>query len=127
MQDARRCGDGAKGPPRRRGPLASTHFMLSRRFPAPAGGARSASAGPAGDILLMAIPKRLLKRAIDRNTLRRIAREAWRAGLNRSRPRSPALLRLVRRPVDFDGLTHRARKRLWREEIDELLARDADA
>jgi RNase P protein component len=73
----------------------------------------------------MAIPKRLLKRAVDRNTLRRIAREAWRARSASCRPRAPALLRLARRPAGFETLTQRARKRLWREELDDLLARDA--
>lgn len=95
--------------------------MLSRRVPAAAGGA----VVPAGAILLMAVPKRLLKRAVDRNTLRRIAREAWRAGASPDRPQAPALLRLAKRPSGFDTLTQRARKRLWRAEIDGLFARDA--
>ena len=127
MQDTRRPGTGRgnAGPARRRGrgPVASAHFTLSRRTPVPDGG----NALPTGDVLLMAVPKRLLKRAVDRNTLRRVAREAWRAASGHDRPRSPALLRLARRPAGFDTLTQRARKRLWREEIDELLARDADA
>jgi RNase P protein component len=78
-------------------------------------------------VLLMAVPKRLLKRAIDRNTLRRVAREAWRAGASAERPATPVLLRLQRRPDGFERLTQRARKRLWRAEIDALLAKDADA
>ena len=123
MQDARRSGTGRGANARRRPSVASAHFTLTRRAPAPADGADR----PAGDILLMAVPKRLLKRAVDRNTLRRGAREAWRARPGNCRPRAPALLRLARRPADFDSLTQRARKRLWREELDELLARDADA
>lgn len=115
------AGTARPGGARKRGPLASAHFMLSRRVPAPASGA----AVPAGGILLMAVPKRLLKRAVDRNTLRRIAREAWRAGASPRRPQAPALLRLAKRPAGFDTLSQRARKRLWREEIDALLARDA--
>src|SRR5690606_5774290 len=142
MQDVRQPGDGREhgtgsaaprraapdrgtaitaGGARKRGALGSAHFMLSRRIPAPASGA----AVPAGGILLMAVPKRLLKRAVDRNTLRRVAREAWRAGASPRRPQTPALLRLAKRPPGFDALTQRARKRLWREELDALLARDA--
>lgn len=94
-----------------------------RRVTTPVRGAAACG----GDILLMAVPKRLLARAVDRNTLRRIAREAWRARSGPARPRAPALLRLARRPSGFETLTQRARKRLWREELDDLLARDADA
>jgi RNase P protein component len=121
-QDDRRPGDGRGTGARRRGPVASAHFVLTRRLPAPAHGALALE----GDILLMAVPKRLLKRAVDRNTLRRIAREAWRARTANPRPRTPALLRLARRPAGFETLTQRARKRLWREELDDLLARDAE-
>lgn len=96
----------------------------------------------------MAIPKRVLRRAIDRNTVRRIAREAWRAalaarvpdppdtglpeaadaprnaghGVEAARPRT-MLLRLLRRPAGFAALGYRARKRLWRSELDALFAR----
>lgn len=93
----------------------------------------------------MAIPKRVLRRAIDRNTVRRIAREAWRAAVlarqvgdrapgpfvaadaTRTDPARPRtiLLRLLRRPEGFAVLGYRARKRLWRAELDSLFARAA--
>lgn len=97
----------------------------------------------------MAIPKRILRRAIDRNTVRRIAREAWRASVSSvagaagaqragvpgdatpgparaAKPRT-VLLRLMRRPERFAALGYRARKRLWRAELDALFARAASA
>lgn len=54
---------------------------------------------PAGSgVLLMAVPKRLLARAVDRNLVRRLAREAWRgAGLHRQ-PLA-AMVKLARRPA----------------------------
>ncbi len=88
--------------------------------------------------LLMAIPKRQLKRAVDRNTVRRVAREAWRAA---RRPAAAAedagsagalpcaavagqaaLLRLVIRPQGFALLAQGVRKRLWRAELDKIIA-----
>ena len=94
----------------------------------------------------MAIPKRILRRAIDRNTVRRIAREAWRAcassvaggqragvpgdatpGPARAAKPRTVLLRLMRRPERFAALGYGARKRLWRAELDALFARAASA
>jgi len=48
--------------------VRSGHFSLHWRV----------LAAPPG-VLFMAIPKRLLARAVDRNAVRRVAREAWRA------------------------------------------------
>ncbi len=83
----------------------------------------------------MAIPKRQLKRAVDRNTVRRVAREAWRAAALPVTIDDPAqalpaqavasrsaLLRLVSRPQGFALLAQGARKRLWRAELDHLMA-----
>ena len=83
----------------------------------------------------MAIPKRQLKRAVDRNTVRRVAREAWRAATRQNAVAEPAqaqagqaqasptaLLRLVSRPQGFALLAQGARKRLWRTELDHLMA-----
>ena len=111
--------------PRRGAPLRSEHFTLG--LPP---NARSEPGISQGIELLMAIPKRQLKRAVDRNTVRRIAREAWRAAMTPEavRPaageqeRGSALLRLVTRPQGFAGLAHGARKRLWRSELDGLFA-----
>lgn len=106
---------------RRTPPVASTHFVIARK-PGPTTEDVDAAA------LLMAIPKRLLRRAIDRNTVRRIAREAWRGRHGARAPASgPVLLRLLRRPAGFENMTQRARKRLWRQELDALFAAHDDA
>jgi hypothetical protein len=115
----------------RRGPLLrSEHFTLA--LPRPSG---TESPDTQGIELLMAIPKRQLKRAVDRNTVRRVAREAWRAATRRNAANEPAqpqpgqaaasptaLLRLVSRPQGFALLAQGARKRLWRTELDHLMA-----
>ncbi len=70
--------------------------------------------------LIVAAPKRVLKRAVERNAMRRVAREAWRAaGLDRSTV--VGLLR-VRAAVASaqSGTGLPARKRLAREELDRL-------
>ena len=109
----------------RRGPLLrSEHFTLA--LPRTSG---TESPDTLGIELLMAIPKRQLKRSVDRNTVRRVAREAWRAATAAGRAAQggepagrTALLRLVNRPEGFAQLAQRARKRLWRSELDRLMA-----
>lgn len=115
----------------RRGPLLrSEHFTLA--LPRTSG---TESPDTQGIELLMAIPKRQLKRAVDRNTVRRVAREAWRAATSLTAANEPAqaqparavasrtaLLRLVSRPQGFALLAQGARKRLWRAELDHLMA-----
>lgn len=115
----------------RRGPLLrSEHFTLA--LPRTSG---AESPDLQGIELLMAIPKRQLKRAVDRNTVRRVAREAWRAAALPVTIDDPAqalpaqavasrsaLLRLVSRPQGFALLAQGARKRLWRAELDHLMA-----
>jgi RNase P protein component len=75
----------------------------------------------------MAVPKRLLKRAVDRNALRRISREHWRLAhadpAFSERVSGHYLLRLKVRPTGFSELTRPARKRLWHDEVRELLGR----
>lgn len=68
--------------------------------------------------LIVAVPKRVLRRAVDRNAVRRVAREAWRAA---ALDRAPvvAMLRMKRVP-QVAGL--RERKRLVRVELDQLFA-----
>jgi hypothetical protein len=114
----------------RRGPLLrSEHFTLA--LPRTSG---TESPDIQGIELLMAIPKRQLKRAVDRNTVRRVAREAWRAAARPAATDEPAhalpaqevasrsaLLRLVSRPQGFALLAQGARKRLWRAELDHLI------
>lgn len=72
----------------------------------------------AGAALIIAVPKRVLRRAVDRNAVRRVAREAWRAA---ALDRSPvvAMLRMKRVP-QVAGL--RERKRVVRGELDQLFA-----
>lgn len=76
--------------------------------------------------LIVAAPRRVLRRAVERNAMRRVAREAWRAaGLHR-RP-VVALLRIRGRfELDEPGAGLPARKRLAREELDRLFVQ-ADA
>lgn len=75
---------------------------------------------PAG-ILFLAVPKRQLARAIDRNLTRRIAREAWRATGLDCRPVA-IMVRLKRRPDWFAAAGVRERRRALREELDRLFA-----
>lgn len=59
-------------------------------------------AGSGSGVLLMAVPKRLLARAVDRNLVRRLAREAWR-GAVLNRQSMAVMVKLARRPA---SLTH---------------------
>lgn len=66
----------------------------------------------------LVIAKKLAKRSVWRNAIKRVGREAFR--LARSRlPATDLILRLAK-PV---GAVDAAAKRQWRAEIDELLAR----
>jgi len=77
--------------------------------------------------LLMAVPKRLLKRAVDRNAVKRVAREHWRhlrwqhggGGVRAQR----YLLRLKARPVGYAESSRPARKKFWHLELSALFAR----
>jgi len=72
-------------------------------------------------VLLMSVPKRLLRKAVDRNTVRRIAREAFRASCA-SFAHCALMLRLKRLPEGFGAMASRARKSRWRVELDRLFA-----
>ncbi|MCL4184116.1 MAG: ribonuclease P protein component [Burkholderiaceae bacterium] len=77
-------------------------------------------------VLLMAVPRRVLPRAVDRNAVRRVAREAWRAATLGGAP-VVAMLRMTRLPV-ARGVRHR--KAIVRAELDEAfgaLGRRIDA
>ncbi len=79
------------------------HFSLHWRvLPAPPG------------VLFMAIPKRLLASAVDRNAVRRVAREAWRAA-GAGRLPVAVMLRMTALPP-ARGARHR--KALARAELD---------
>ncbi|MEZ5652702.1 MAG: ribonuclease P protein component [Burkholderiaceae bacterium] len=109
-------------PRRSRQALRSEHFELM---------AVRAEAGsiPGGSRpeLWMAVPKRLLKRAVDRNALRRVAREHWRQlPFSDTDERVPArryLLRLKARPVAFAQSSRPARKAFWHVELADLFGR----
>lgn len=70
--------------------------------------------------LIVTAPRRVLKRAVERNAMRRVAREAWRAaGLDRSAVVGLLRVRAAIVPPEVAaGLP--ARKRLAREELDRL-------
>ncbi|NBS64941.1 MAG: hypothetical protein EBT33_11430 [Betaproteobacteria bacterium] len=76
---------------------------------------------PDGSILLMSVPRRVLKRAVDRNTVRRLARESLRA-TGRQASGCALLLRLKRMPTGFEVLSQRARKAAWRAELARLFS-----
>lgn len=93
---------------RLRGEWFELRFLQRQEGPAPV----SARLG-------LVVPKRLARRAVLRNLLKRLARESFRG----SRTRLPAMdlvLRLSRAvaPGQEEGL-----RRVWRQEIDGLLAR----
>lgn len=103
----------------------SHHFLVSDRG-LPLRGADDGVARPAV-VLQFAVPKKLLKRAVDRNAVRRVARESWRAAVDSS-PRRDAYLarghelriRLLSRPATLAEMSRPARKRFWRAELDDL-------
>ena len=72
--------------------------------------------------LIVTAPKRVLRRAVERNAMRRVAREAWRAAGLHLRP-VVALLRVrAAFQVAEPGAGLPARKRLAREELDRIFA-----
>ena len=90
--------------------------------PAVADAAASASSGTRA--LGFAVPRRQLKRAVDRNALKRVAREAWRharwEGVERP---AAAMLKLRRAEPSWESTPRGALKKAWRAELDELFAR----
>ncbi len=80
---------------------------------------------PVRDPLKISVPKKLLPRAIDRNLVRRIVREAWRASGKASASSAPScpslLLRLRSKPSVFVDGGVDARRRQVRAEVDRLL------
>ena len=111
---------------RRRVDLSSAHFGLAfmpvsqsvpEVDPSPQSGHASAR-------FAVSAPKRHLKRAVDRNALKRVAREAgrladWPAGC---RPQV-AMLKLRRTDPEWKTMGKSAIKKGWRAEIDALLVR----
>ena len=89
-----------------------------------AGGLLSGPDQPNKAKLLMAVPKRLLRRAVDRNAVRRAARQAWadriRIGASGS---TDALLRMTALPEGFGQASRPQRKKIWRCEMELLMDR----
>lgn len=127
---------------RRRVDLSSAHFGLAFQMLEAGGGvatpseacelepscpASRAQAGAArrrASRLAVAVPKRQLKRAVDRNALKRVAREAWRLAPWGERARPQVLmLKLRRAEAEWKTTGRSALKKAWRAEIDELFSR----
>ena len=70
-------------------------------------------------MLFLSVPKRQLARAVDRNLVRRIAREAWRGAGLAQRPIA-VLVKLRRRPEWFAAAGLRQKRRQLRVELDAL-------
>lgn len=107
---------------RRRADLSSAHFGLA--FLMTEAGGVGTPAVHAHGRLGMAVPKRQLKHAVDRNALRRVAREAWRLAPwgDCARPRV-VLVKLRRAEPEWKTAGRAALKKAWRAELDELFSR----
>jgi RNase P protein component len=115
----------AAAPPRKRPAAASSrHFTLSwRRAPSHTVDSQSPVVGRVGanGQLLLAIGKKLLPRAVDRNRVRRIAREAVRAA-GESGSGLVVFLRLKSAPAQWAVLPDGQYRKACRAELDALLA-----
>lgn len=107
---------------RRRADLSSAHFGIAFQM---IESLPDSGQGPAhGDRIAVSAPKRQLKRAVDRNALKRVAREAWRLAPWAASGRPQViLLRLRRAEAEWKDMGRAALKKAWRAEIDELLRR----
>jgi RNase P protein component len=86
---------------------------------------RAVMLGPKPDLVQTVIPKRLLKKAVDRNGLRRVLREAVREALRRRgavvRLPTPRVVLTSARGFAEQPSRH-ALKGAWRTELDQLLS-----
>ncbi len=74
----------------------------------------------------LSVPKRLLPDAVDRNALKRVAREAWRlADWSPAIKPAVAMIKLRRRRAEWLQMPRVALKRAWRTELDLLIRRAA--
>jgi ribonuclease P protein component len=69
----------------------------------------------------LVIPKRLARRAVLRNQIKRLAREAFRQVLP-GLPSVDMIIRLTRPPLSAKERVNQALRQLWRRDIDRLLA-----
>ncbi|MFP5462526.1 MAG: ribonuclease P protein component [Gammaproteobacteria bacterium] len=107
---------------RRRADLSSAHFGLA--FMMTEADGFVASAHQAKGRLGMSVPKRQLKLAVDRNALKRVAREAWRLAPWGELPRPQVVMvKLRRSEAQWKTMGRAALKKAWRAELDELFSR----
>jgi len=106
---------------RRRPDLSSMHFGVSC-LPIPEGELRRSGPRTLGK-LGFSVPKRLLPRAVDRNALKRVAREAWRHARWSGVARPAAMIKLRRVEPQWKTASRSALKKAWRSELDELIRR----
>ena len=109
---------------RRRPDLSSGHFGLVIVTGRPLSPGQTLDRHPLPEALGFAVPKRLVKGAVERNALKRVAREAWRAASWPAKHRPVrALIKLRRAEGEWKQMPIRTLKKVWRTELDELLAR----
>jgi ribonuclease P protein component len=107
---------------RRRADVSSAHFGLAFMMTEADGVVASVPHGKGR--LGMSVPKRQLKLAVDRNALKRVAREAWRLAPWDELPRPQVVMVKLRRSEPQWKTTGRAAlKKAWRAELDELFSR----
>ena len=107
---------------RRRPSLSSGHFGLSYEMSDAQASGRPCERAPGR--LGFSVPKRQLARAVDRNMLKRVAREAWRhARWGSIRRPCAAMLKLRRTDAQWKSTPRGALKKAWRVELDALLER----
>ncbi|HWS73970.1 MAG TPA: ribonuclease P protein component [Quisquiliibacterium sp.] len=106
---------------RRRADVSSAHFGLAFLM-TEAGGLVAPAARPSSR-LAMSVPKRQLKRAVDRNALKRVAREAWRLAPwgDCARPQV-VMVKLRRSEAQWKTTGAASLKKAWRAELDQLFS-----
>lgn len=109
---------------RRRPDLGSAHFSVSCVMPQAGDEAGDAAAPASAARIAFSLPKRLLPRAVDRNALKRVGREAWRhARWNGATRPAAAMIRLRSVDPGWKATARGALKKAWRGELDELIRR----
>lgn len=109
---------------RRRADLVSAHFALAFVVTLVPPGTRPLGRRFASPRLGFAVPRRQLALAVDRNALKRVAREAWRLAPwgDAARP-ALAMIKLRRAEPEWRAMPAARLKKVWRAELDELVAR----
>lgn len=119
--------------------LRSAHFFITVREKGSSGPVDQEPGVTDRPSVQMAVPRRILRRAVDRNAVKRVFREVWRENRradtscpdntskdDRGLPTACGIdvhLRLTGKPPDFADLSRPKRKRFWRAELLTLLAR----